>query len=224
MANFLNPSYKSSPVIAFNTLIDTDLAVVKYCITNNMTDIVNYPKLKTLGYYQLIGLVYRRKCINPLRVIANESVSDEILDLEYEELFKNKEEEILSNATYTDMHFLVKEFTKSTDISPNILCYDEIQRKIIETSDLRSVNVVDTNSARINKSQYYLKYLSDLNKFKDLSYMTFYVSSCGLNLTDENDDLNMTREEVLEFATNSNKISIFDMYRMDIIGSYKSNE
>ncbi len=212
--------YKSSPVIAFDVLVDIDLALVKYCITHNMKEI-DYDMLKTINYYQLIGLIYRRKDYNPLTVIAKKGIDSEYLDSLQSDVISKHQEEILTGAIYTDIHQLIKEFVKSSDISPYILCYNDLQKSIIEDSDLRNIITLDINSAKHDKTQYYLKYLSDIDQFNDTAKsVTYYVSSCGLNLNDTNDDLNIDREKVLKIATNRSKISIFDMYRMDIIGSY----
>jgi len=219
--SFATSGYKSSPVISFDVLVDMDLAVAKYCIIHNMPEI-DYDRLKTINYYQLIGLIYRRKCSNPLRVIAKDYIQDDRLDSIYFDLINNHQDEILKIAVFTDMHNLIKEFARSADISPYILCYNEFQKSLMQDSDLKNITILNLNEAKQNKTQYYLKYLSDIEKFNQNSTdVTFYVSSCGLNLTDDNDDLDINREEVLEIAVNRSKISIFDMYRMDIIGSYK---
>ena len=213
--------YKSSPVVSFDVLVDIDLAVCKYCILHNTPE-VDYDRLKTINYYQLIGLIYRRKCSNPLRVIAKDNITDDRLEALYSDLMDNQYDDILKVAVFTDMHKLLKEFAKSTDISPYILCYNDSQKALIQRSDLKNITVLSLNEAKNNKTQYYLRYLTDIEKFNEVSTdVTFYVSSCGLNLTEDNDDLDMDREEILKIAINRSKISIFDMYRMDIIGSYK---
>lgn len=221
ISSITTSGYKSSPVISFDVLVDIDLAVAKYCILNNTPEI-DYQKLKSINYYQLIGLLYRRKCDNPLRVIARNEVDDAHIDELYFRTISLHQEEILSCAVFTDIHKLLKEFVKSADISPYILCYNDLQKSLIQDSDLKNITVLNLNESKHEKTQYYLKYLTDIEKFNEVSTdVTFYVSSCGLNLNDDNTDLNMDRDDVLKIAVNRSKISIFDMYRLDIIGSYK---
>ena len=52
-----------------------------------------------------------------------------------------------------------------------------------------------------------------------LTGKTFYFSTSGLNLNEENNDIK-DHEVIREFVYNGDMVSVFDMYRMDIIGRY----
>ena len=218
-AKILGGGMKSAPVFLFNTVVDTDLGLVKYFIKKDV-DFIDYALLKTLSFTDLIGLIYRRKDINPLTVLhKTDSISKEELDSIYEQ-YKDAPG-IISESVLTDISKLVLQFNKVTDISPVILCPSDKHIDLLNNTELKEIQKVTmTNVNLSSKTEVYMKYTKDLEPFKKMKAVTFYISSCGVNLVEANDDLDMSREEVFSLVENNNRISLFDMYQMDIIGRY----
>ena len=218
-AKILGGGTKSAPVFLFNTVVDTDLGLVKYFIKKDV-DFIDYALLKTLSFTDLIGLVYRRKDINPLTVLHKpDSISKEELDSIYEQ-YKDAPG-VISESVLTDIAGLVLQFNKITDIVPCILCPSNKHIELLDSTELKPIQKVTMDNLNLqSKTEVYMRYTSDLEKFKSMKAVTFYISSSGVNLTEANDDLEMDREEVLSLVENNNRINLFDMYQMDIIGRY----
>lgn len=218
--SILGGGMKSAPVFLYDTIIDNDFGIVRYCIVNNI-DFIDFEKLKTMSYMQLVGDIYRRKDGNPLAMFAkNNIISRQELDRFYNDNIDSIE--VLNNSVLTDVENLVIAFGKATDINPCILCKSQMQiDKLNSTSSLKDIQKVTMNDVNLpTRTEVYMKYISDLSMFTDMTATSFYISSCGVNLVEDNSDLDMNRDEVIPIAEKGNKINIFDMYRMDVIGRY----
>ena len=84
---------KSTPLVSFECLVDTDIGVIRYCLNEfpNPT-YFNLEKMNNLHKLGLIGLEYKRKEKNPLLVASNDNLLDqdkEFLDECYKEIIEN---------------------------------------------------------------------------------------------------------------------------------------
>ena len=125
---------------------------------------------------------------------------------------------------------VIIQFKKSGDIVPYILYYNDTQKDFIESIDrFRGINTVsleylsekdsDIGDRKQLYTQFYFKYFDEIDPFKDLIGKTYYFSTCGLNLNDDNSDIK-ENDLIIDLIKRNNKINLFDMYRMDILGRY----
>ena len=213
---------KSIPLISFHSIIDEDIACLKYAIIDiGVNPSFDIDSLKNKKFFDIVYDLYMRKYKNPLYYIKSENANIELLDRVYEELLTEVEDRVLNHAVTTEMFNVLLDFKQSSDIIPNILSYTEIQKVLLEQiSSLSGINLVSINEAKSNPNQWsqiYFKYIDELEPFEKLQDKTFYFSSCGLNLTKDNSDINIDRDRLLSIIKNRNKISLYDMYRINII-------
>ncbi len=216
------------PLISFNTLIDEDIACLKYAILEiGINPSFDLDKLKSKKYMDMIGDIYRRKYKNPLYYIAAPNADKNLLDRVYDELLTEREDEVLNYGVTTDMYGLMEDFKKSSDIIPTILFYTDSQHKVLKSlKNTSSIDCVSIQEARKNPtrwSQFYFKYINEIEPFKNLGSRTFYFSTAGINLNDDNSDIIMSKDDIMDLVRKKNKITLFDIYRTDIIGSYQND-
>lgn len=223
---------KSTPLVSFECLIDTDIGVIRYCLNEfpNPT-YFNLEKMNNLHRLELIGLEYKRKVKNPLLVASNDNLLDqdkEFLDECYKEMIDTKYQSILSYSYSTEFVNAIKLFKDSGDINPTILISNDYQKTIIENHPIMSqfpmISISEIKSGDIDPdmfSQFYFRYLDEALPFTStkITGKTFYFSTSGLNLNEENNDL-IDHQAIQDCIHYGNLVSVFDMYRMDIIGRY----
>ena len=92
-------------------------------------------------------------------------------------------------------------------------------------SKIKSISIDELNNDELKNQfeQFYFRYLDEAESFWNLNNKTFYFSTTGINLNDNNDDINISNEDIYEIYKKGNKINLFDMYRTDIIGGYNNN-
>ena len=229
-SNVLGGLNKSTPLISIYTVLDLDMAVIKYTLINlRNPQYFDLDKVTDMSYIQLVGEIYRRKYINPLYYLMKSEDLKESMDEVYNELMEKEEYELLKLAPSTDILPLLDSFVKSGDIKPSILCYNDIEKQFLEENQnqFRGISIItlkeimnSTNNFNVY-SQIYLRYWEkEIVYFKNkIIRRTFYVSTSGFNLTEDNNDLE-NNDLILEILKYNNKISLFDMYRLDIIGGY----
>ena len=220
---------KSSPLISFGTIVDLDYSMLKYCmIVAPNSPYIDFEILKTHNKYWLIGETYRRKEENPLYLLLYPEMKNDpevikFLNELYELLLYSKTYDILKDGTTTEMLNVVNEFRKSGDIIPTILCYNETQERILKentsTQNLKTILLDEAIQNRNRYSQFYFEYLSEFEPFLGLTGKTYYVSSKGMNLNENNDDLK-SNDIVDQILKSKSVINIFDLYRFELIGNY----
>ena len=81
-------------------------------------------------------------------------------------------------------------------------------------------DILFNNKKMDSYSQFYIKYFEEeIEHFKNLRKRTFYISTCGVNLNENNDDI-ANNELIMELIKQDNKINLFDIYRTSVIGRY----
>lgn len=223
--------YKSSPVISFYSLIDEDMSLIKYVIKEfRNKEVFDLEKISNMTYMQILSSIYKRKYKNPLYFLSKDEKYNDFLDECYEEFISLYEKDILNYAVSTEMMNVIIQFKKSGDIVPYILYYNDTQKDFIESIDrFRGINTVsleylsekdsDIGNRKQLYTQFYFKYFDEIDPFKDLIGKTYYFSTCGLNLNDDNSDIK-ENDLIIDLIKRNNKINLFDMYRMDILGRY----
>lgn len=217
---------KSLPLFSFHTLIDEDMGVLRYVLSNYKdSDIFDIDTLKNVtSSLSITGDIYRRKYSNPLYYIMKDEKYTDLLDRCYDEYLSEHEAEILDNSISTEIVNLIVEFDKSSEIEPTILYYTDAQlealNSIPELEPIKKI-FIDSISQDTRYSCYYFKYISELENFDYLKETTIYFSSCGINLDDTNQDFIFDNDQISEFIKRRIYIGIFDLYRMKLIGEYQ---
>lgn len=212
------------PLISFHSLIDEDFACIKYAILSiGSNPSFNLDKIKEKTYFDILNDIYSRKYLNPLYYLKSDSANEELLDRVYSEMLTDLEYEVLQYSIKTEVFSLAKDFKKSSDVIPNILYYTDSQRKILEEQkELNGIDLISIKEAikyPNQWTQYFFRYIDEMKPFKDLSDKTFYFSSSGLNLNEDDSDILLDRDALLPLVHNNVKISMFDMYRLELIRS-----
>lgn len=219
---------KFTPLISFHTIVDEDIGALKDIILNyKNSEVFDLSKISSKKYINLVGDLYKRKYNNPLYYILRDDKYKSFVDECYNELINQNEDEVLEYAVTTDMYELVKQFIKSDDIIPSILYYTDSQLEILESdSNLSKINHVKYDDLFLSKNgldqfgQFYFKLIEESEKFLNSMGKVFYFSSTGRNLNETNDDLKTDSKFVKNIYKNGGRISIFDMYKTEIIGGY----
>ena len=236
MANVFNEMMggfsKTTPLISFYTIIDEDMALIKYILLHMRNPkVFDLDKIKSMSYMNLLGNIYKRKYKNPLYYLMRNEEDKEFLDRCYEEFLQDYEKDILQYGVKTEIYNLIEAFKQSGDVIPNILYYTDAQKEIIDNDSLLSVTntysikEINSNILDNNLSQVYFRFISEIehDKFKNIHEKTIYFSTTGINLVDSNDDI-AENELMIKLIKRGNNINLFDMYKMDLIGRYNQDD
>jgi hypothetical protein len=214
-------SSQSYPLISFNSIIDSDIGILKYVMKNYLNpEIFDIENLKSISYNKLLIDIYKREYQNPLYYIAKENIDKKFLDDCYDELMKDHEYEILNESVTTEIYNVIKYFI-SGGINSTILYYSDAQKQVIKEDELlKNLSTISINTIQ-NKDfdQYFFKYISEANPITNLKLKSFYFSSCGLNLPEEATLEKLYGNPTIEELTKSkrNIINFFDMYRIKLL-------
>ena len=181
---FTGVAGKSTPVISFYSIIDEDMAVIKYIILNLYNkNIFDEEFIKNKSYIELLYSIYKRKVHNPLHVIMKDKSYSDFLDNVLEELLNEHEEEILELGVKTEVYNAIIDFQKSREVIPTILYYTDAQKRIIdlepEFNNIRAMHISEfTNSnTRVTNSDFFFRYIQEADAVKGLDHKTFYFST-----------------------------------------------
>lgn len=219
---------KMSLLVDFNCLIDEDIGVINYVRTQYRENAVfAFTPIKDLDTLETLGIIYRRKCRNPLHIIMRDIKYKDLLDRCYNEYLAEHEEEILKYSYVTEVSTAVTDyFNQSGDIIPTIMYYNDTQlEELNKKEEFKDIQKVSYSYARQNIKKYnifFFKYIETFEKFKDiLENSVVYLSSCGVNLNEDNEDFTITNDVYIDMISKNVKFAIFDMYNMTLIGDYK---
>lgn len=209
----------SSPLISIDTIIDEDLSLILYVLSQIRNEkVFDFSKVSGLEINSLIKLLYTRRYKNPLYLLMRDESNKEFLDECYKE-FKSSGEYLVYNAVGTDFFNVVEKFKEAGDIRVTILYHNDGEKYVIDNDPLLSS--LDTTSSNKNMqyySQLYFRYVDDAKNFLNkMTKKTFYFSSSLLNLNDDCDDFKDSSiiDQLINYR---NDISIFDMYVESVIG------
>lgn len=215
----------TTPLISFDVIIDQDVSLITYVVKNiHNKDVFDYGKLKQFSKYKdVVKELYLRKYMNPLYLIMRDDENKEFLDECYEE-FKQTQEYFDHYIVASDFYDVVIRFLDSDGtIIPTILCKTEKEKSIIEKdNNLKGISILmmdDFNENCFAKyGQYYLRYSYEIDRYMEYKPIgkSFYISSCGLNRTEDNSDIEFTENIETLLSKRLNHVNIFDMYIQEI--------
>jgi hypothetical protein len=77
-------------------------------------------------------------------------------------------------------------------------------------------------NTRVTNSDFFFRYIQEADAVKGLDHKTFYFSTTGINLNDD-DETFIESNIIDELISNVCHINSFDMYNMKIISPMKGN-
>ena len=215
---------KSTPLISFNAIIDTDVGLARLVHEQYLNPNVFDPKYFQRDFIEIIGELYRRSESNPLYLFARDTQDKDTLDTYYKEFLEEKEKDILERSISTEVINMIDNFNSTLEIQTTILYYTAEQKRILDEEPILSKNPKVyykslTRKEKESYSQYFFKTLDEAEFFisSNLSGKTIYFSYCGQNLN-ENKDSIKDSELITFLLMKKNNINLFDIYRNDIIG------
>ena len=213
---------KSTPLISFNSIVDTDIGLVRLIYNEYLNPNVFDIKFFQRDFIDIIKDLYFRKDLNPLTLFAKEDQSREKLDQYYKEFIDLKEKEILNLSMTTEIINLIDTFNDSMEIVTSILYYTPEQKRILEdepilaNNNLVSIQSLDQDSIESYTQIYFKNIEESKNLYKILKNKTIYFAFNGTNLNEDNTDVKDT-DLIDQLISFNNKINLYDMYRSDII-------
>ena len=216
----INESFTAAnPLISFNSIIDLDIALIDYIVVENR--VIDTSIISDKSYFQFLSEIYMRKYKNPLYYFSKSEKDKADLDALYKSIMQDKEVDILKHSIATEVYNLLLEFYNEPDINPTILYYTDAQKDYIEDETyLQKIDHVSLQEAKENMySQFFFKDIEEIDPFKaGMKNSTIYFASSGLNLNDKNEDIIMSNEDIASLLYRNNRINLYDMYNMSIIG------
>lgn len=212
---------KLAPLISFYSIIDTDFGLINLIYDQYLDETIFKKDFFNKTTIDIVREIYNRRDINPLYLIAKEEVSRELLDQYYKEFIENKIVDILNYSISTEIINLIEDFNQSKDVISTILCYNKSQIDLLDNepklADNKKILLTSLNDREKDKYiHFFFKNVDEVEPFKKLRNKNFYFSSSYINL-DENNDL-YNSKLIDEIIRRSNTISIFDMYKENILG------
>lgn len=173
---------KQHILIDFNMLFDTDLGCIRYLLYTypNSKFFLNHIKNST-DYFITYSLLTRRD-INPLSVLLKPEYIEN-KDSLYQELVKNKWEDVLKFSEKTDILRLIYSTYKSSGYYITINCLNTLEQFKIEELISEWSTVIDCTNA----SKYFCLFIHDIldfTKYSNLDGKCIYIYDHASNFLD----------------------------------------
>lgn len=209
---------KMAPLFSFNTIVDLDFGLINLVYDKYLDpSVFNVSFFDKKSALDILYETYNRRVKNPLKMIANEDVSDEKLDIFYKEFMENEIKDVYRYSITTDILNLIDVFNKSQTINPIIFCYSEEQIKILNKELKLAPNekVLIESLSKKDLSlykQFFVRNVEELEYFSGCVFKMFYISTLRCNFNDSGEDF---KDEKLftKIIDNRNSVGIFDIYK-----------
>lgn len=213
----------SQILVSVRCLLDLDYGLVKYCAQELPNKkIFDLNKFYNVAFHELIYKLYTRDYDNPLYYLAYPGVDKSFLDDLRKEIMEEREEKVLEYCISTEMANVMEIWYADKEIgNVSIFYYTEKEKQLLTTdpsfSKYSIVNSVE--EALKNFEQFFFLALDEITPFISSQFNTFYLSRRRLNFIMENDQFNIDpkNEDIRQLILNRNEISIFDLYREEIL-------
>ena len=220
----------SLPLISFHAIIDEDMAIIAYILLEMRDEsLFDLYKVSDKTYHKILSEIYWGGYKNPLYYFMKNESDKEKLDEIYNDLITNHEDKILKHGVSTEIYRLIQEFARTPEISPTILCYNDIQiNYLTENAELDKITLMNIKDINKNKyTEYYFRNVEEFDEFKDsITNSTVYISTMAKNFRDEKEgkDIDISNDDMIATFRRGNRLNIYDIYRSDIIGGYDTDE
>lgn len=215
MSNIINVLYSS------DCIIDKDIGILKLVQFNYrnkpeilINDILDIATLEIQQY-----LEYTRQYENPMSVFIKYDYWSQI-DEWYSDLIKYDHNSIVKFSCNTEVINIIKRSSLyETPVQNTIICESEYEANIILKrlpKERKNVQIfIEKDWSKIDIGKYtsiYIKYLSNLEKFKRVSEKNIYISNHSLNMLKE--DNTIFKPIVVKYMTD-NIVKNFSLYNFD---------
>lgn len=225
--NDMNTAGVMQPLAAFNTVVDTDVGLIRLIAMHYRDPDVfdlNYLN-KDISLQRVMQDLYNREQKNPLTICSKLSISE--LDELYNDFMENKYKEIVDLSIFTDLIRVMNTWQKYGGISTTILCNSEIEIDFLcRFSFSKNFNTELDNPKNFYNSypQYIFKSFDDVyinSVFVNLVYnSTIYLAGYRFNITPlpEGEKMTEKQKEILgsqnyiKMMTGRNIIRYMDIY------------
>lgn len=210
----------SAPLINFNVIIDEDLSLLSYIIRDvRNEDVFDLDKVDKMTYIDMVKEIYHRKYNNPLYFLMKDEKDKEFLDQCYKE-FMDKPDFLSEFSIATDAYTMLENFVKSGEIYTTIIYKNDYEKEVIDNDPVmkKADSIYIENIDLQRYTQIFFYRFQEAERFYNKGFKkTFYISSMGCNMNEDSTDL-IDEELIVKIDKSGNNISVFDMYRSDIIG------
>lgn len=216
------------PIFSIYSIFDIDVAVILYTVENLKNDkVFDFSRVEGLTIFNLIGEIYKRKYKNPLYFLMRNESDKEFIDDCYNELITIYEKEVLKYVLSTEIYEYILFIKSQANINSTIFYYTDAELEFLESdeklSDFKFVPYQYLDPRLNNYDSVYFKFVTESDKFKNIKFKSIYFSTTGLNLTEDNSNI-IESDYMMQLAYNRCFISLFDIYKMDLIGRYYENK
>lgn len=215
----------SSIFTTFDTLIDLDLATLRYYKNSPY----NFEKRGILTplledeYTDILKLLIKEKeDENPLSSILSKEHFDisakNYLDDVYEEIKENEEKSILKVATRTNIaEYIFTMMANSQDFTCAVYCRTDNEEKYIKKlyKDFKSVNTVRKENIVLNNYHaLFVRRAKDLSEIfgNRIKEKAIYISSLRINFIINSAGMMTLNPDYINHYIGNNEIKIFDLY------------
>ena len=211
-------------LVSVRCLLDLDYGLVKYVaqeLPNNK--IFNLDKFYDVAFFDLINELYTREYDNPLYYLAYPGVDTKFLDNLRDEIITERENKILEYCISTEMANVMEIWASDREIGAvSIYCYTDTEKEVLSTDPTFSKYGIITSAeeALRNYEQFFFLSIDEIGPFTESQFNTFYFSKRRLNFIIEADgqfNIDPKNEDIKQLILNKNEISIFDLYREEIL-------
>lgn len=220
------------PLIAIDTMIDTDTGLFKLIKEEYMDPNIFDQEVMNLDMIAIVSRLYFRSVTNPLRLLCKSTVSGNDIDDYYNQFIDERYQDILNNSLATDFTDAVEYFTNSPEIHPTLMYYREEEKKQIltfpEFHKLPKISYEEALENTDKYSQFYFKYIAQAAEFIKENSKSFYFSDTGVNVT-ENGEPNEQgfgpeKDIITLLIAENNNINFFNIYNNSIINRKINNK
>jgi hypothetical protein len=214
----MNTDGKLYPVIPFNLIVDTDVGLLKLINDRyHNTDVFHWSLIDAPTKFQLY-MLYNRKYINPLTVIAKDRDNLELMNDYYKQFIENEYVYILRHSVMTRLYNVIKEGLRIKNLAPTILCNSPLERTYLTKADpdtFNKCNIVVANSYKDiiddNKDPIYFKYIGEiLTNFNSAIGKNVFIPKYRFNYEDSEKTIPL--KEPIILSSGGMNIESFDLY------------
>ena len=209
-----------APLFSFQSIIDTDIGLLNLIRNEYLDTRVFEPGFFKTKFYQQLYDLYHRKEENLLYLFAK-TEDKELLDSYYREFLDTKYKEILDMSISTEVYRLYRTCKNNSDFEVAILCKDPLEVEFLSKEPefknskillLSEITFTDVD----HYQQFFLKRIEELEDLRNLIAKTFYISTFGVNLNEDNNDIR-SYDTIDYMIKRQNNFSVYDMYDRDLI-------
>lgn len=206
-------NYIIRPIIPAELILDIDVGIIctiqkKYCNPEYFdTEFLNH-----MSFNDIVNRLFQRTEMNPLSIIAKDTLSKESQQKIYDELLETERDTVMKYSIKTAFGDFIANAAMMPGIIATVLCRDETELSFFENhEDMKPLKKV-LKDKDFNYSHYnviYTKYVTDLPK--NLDALNIYLTEHKYNYIVV-DGEEVLRPEIIDLSKH-NSIAICEIYR-----------